>query len=167
MAYNELDGTLLERPSSSLQLAALGMVAPSRGPACLSRSWLVLPLAPRRSAPLRSSARRSSCSRRTSSYWHGWACREGNNTDNTLCICQAMVSLHRIRRRQKAISRGKVKGKSFRRNGSTEHTTEKEKPKHSPGPKRNDLKERLRGLQSIMHMRVVLSRISPYLNNHS
>ena len=39
--------------------------------------------------------------------------------------------------------------------------------KHSPGPKRNDLKERFSGLQGIMHMRVVLSRISPYLNNHS
>jgi hypothetical protein len=40
--------------------------------------------------------------------------------------------------------------------------------KHSPGPKRNDLKERLRGLQGIMHMRrVVLSRTSPYVNNHS
>src|SRR5215217_6496798 len=61
----------------------LGMVAPSRELACRSRSSLVIPLTPRRSAPLRS-ARRSSCSRRTASYWQGWARRDGSNTDNTL-----------------------------------------------------------------------------------
>jgi len=49
-----------------------------------------------------------------------------------------------------------------------EHTTEKENPKHYPGPKRNVLKESDLGYsKSIMHMRVVPSRISPYVNNHS
>ena len=81
IAYNELDSAF-ERPSSSY-IWPLGMVAPSRELACRSRSSLVIPLSPRRSAPLRS-ARRSSCSRRTASYWQGWARREGSNTDNTL-----------------------------------------------------------------------------------
>src|SRR5215204_6833886 len=59
----------------------------------------------------------------------------------------------RIRCRKKP-SRGRVEGKSLTRNGSTEHTIEKENPKRSPafpGPKRNDPKERLRGRQSILY----------------
>jgi hypothetical protein len=51
---------------------------------------------------------------------------------NTLGISQAIIFPHRIRRRQKAISRERAKGESSRRDGRTEHTIEKENPKHSP-----------------------------------
>jgi hypothetical protein len=47
--------------------------------------------------------------------------------------------------RQKAISRGRGKGKSLPRDGSTEHKIEEDNPKHSPSPKRKDLKEQLKG----------------------
>jgi hypothetical protein len=52
-----------------------------------------------------------------------------------------------------------VKGKSLTRDGGTKHTIE-EDPKHSPGPKLIDLKERPREFQSIMHRRLVFCRES-------
>jgi hypothetical protein len=114
------------------------MVAPSRELACRSRSSLVIPWP---HGGRHSSGRlgaRPALDGRLHIGRVGLAGREV--TPIILCDSQAIISPYRIRCRKKpSPSRGRVKGKSLTRNRSTEHTIEKENPKHSPafpGPKR-------------------------------
>jgi hypothetical protein len=123
----------LSAPLLRTRLAVGHGVAPSREPACRSGSSLVIPWPHGGRHPLGRLGARPALGGRLHIGTVGLAGRE--IIPIILCILHLPsdhLPPYRIHCRQKAISRGRVKGKSFRRNASTEHTIENDNPKHSP-----------------------------------